>query len=162
MKRLIQPATALALMVALGGSAMAAGKSEPQPGLSSVKLEITVAVSHKDFSDEVKFFVQDGQQANYVDGQKQAVAVGGGKDKDVQYKASGLIINVLPVVSGSDKSMVDVQLQLEVSRPLQPGGGSDLSTWQFQTTLRLPLGKKTVVVEKPWHAEITVSTVPTE
>ncbi|MBI2070048.1 MAG: hypothetical protein HYT79_05540 [Elusimicrobia bacterium] len=116
--------------------------------------QIEIEAKYKDLEGSVNFAATEGTSASHLSGgEKQLVS---GNDKKAGYKKWGFLANVLPVANPKNDQEMLLQLQLELSGPCKSSGVVNIETWQLQTTVKLILGRKTVIAQTPALVEVTV------
>jgi hypothetical protein len=133
-----------------------------EPPQDDVNLSVEVSARYLDLEGKTRFVAGNATQVNYVTGGDKAFLFKSAKAEGVEFKKTGFIVNVLPVVDPNDGKKVSMQVQVELSGPskgVQTAGGlvPDVVTWQWQSGFTLPLGKKTVLVDGPAYLEMTVA-----
>lgn len=124
-------------------------------------LRVDVSAKYLSLEGTAKFIVGNATQANFVTGGDKAHLIKNTQGEGVEFKKTGFIVNILPVVNPNDPKEVSVQLQVELSGPtagikVAQNEVPDLSTWQYQSSFTLVRGKRTLLVEEPARLEISV------
>ena len=163
--------------VCQGAEPAAAKKADARPGKrpavaaaaasDAVNLRVDVSAKYLSLEGTARFLVGNGTQSNFITGGDQAHLIKNSQGEGVEFKKTGFLVNVLPVLNPDNDRAVSVQIQVELSGPT-PGikvGENEVphvSTWQWQSSVSLVRGKKTVLVEAPARFEMTVDYAPTE
>ena len=139
----------------LGGKRSPAKKARKR-AVAKKNYQVDVAVIYGELEGSATFTVQDGAQANHVQGGDKHFRVGKGKHKGAEFKKWGFIVNVLPASIPGRPGYLSLQIQVELSGPIGKTEIKDVTTWQYQTTVTLAEGKTTVLTRRPARLEINV------
>ncbi|MBI4248210.1 MAG: hypothetical protein HY611_01815 [Elusimicrobia bacterium] len=74
-----------------------------------------------------------------------------------EFKKWGFIVNAIPVIDPSSPQKISVQLQIEISGPVEGKDGIDLDSWQFQSEFSVVKGKWKEIAAEPAKVSIRVS-----
>lgn len=125
-------------------------------------LRVVVEAEYEGMRHAADFLVVNANQSNFVQGGETAFSVDGPGGRGLEFKKWGFIANVLPVVDPNRTGRVNLQLQLELSGPVEGKHGVEVRTWQLQTTLYTLKGKPKAVARGKGRAVVTVTRVPDE
>lgn len=120
-------------------------------------LRLQVDGEYAGMKHSADFLIENANQCNHVQGGEKAFAVETKAGKGVEMKKWGFIVNALAVESPAKPGRVSIQLQVEISGPVQGKDGVDVQTWQLQTTLHVAKGKPKVVSRGAGKITITVT-----
>lgn len=120
-------------------------------------LRLQVEGEYDGMKHAADFLVENANQCNYVQGGEKAFAVETKAGKGLEFKKWGFIVNALPVEDPSRPGRVSVQLQIEISGPVQAKDGVEVRTWQLQTTIHVVKGQPKTVSRGSGRMVVTVS-----
>lgn len=120
-------------------------------------LRLQVEGEYAGMKHSADFLVENANQCNYVQGGEKAFVVQTNAGKGLEFKKWGFIVNALPVEDPSGSGRVSIQMQVEISGPVQAKDGVEVQTWQLQTTLHAVKGKPKTVSRGSGKVVITVS-----
>ena len=120
-------------------------------------LRIEIKGDYRGLEGEADFIVADGSQANYVTGGDRGFKVMTGPGETPEFKKWGFIVNATPVIDPSNPQKISIQLQIEISGPVEGKDGVNMDMWQFQSEFGVVKGKWKEIVAKPAKVAIRVS-----
>lgn len=120
-------------------------------------LRLQVEGEYAGIRHSADFLVENASQSNYVQGGEKAFTVETKAGKGLEFKKWGFIVNVLPVVDPNKNDRVNLQLQIEISGPVQGKDGVEVQTWQLQTTIHVVKGKPKTVARGSGKFVVTVT-----
>ena len=120
-------------------------------------LRVQVSGEYDGMAHAADFLVENANQSNYVQGGEKAFPVETKAGRSVEMKKWGFIVNVLPVEDPTRPGRVSLQLQIEISGPVQGKEGVEVRTWQLQTSLLVAKGKPKTVARGSGKMVVTVT-----
>lgn len=120
-------------------------------------LRLQVEAEYAGMKHSADFLIENANQCNHVQGGEKAFTVETKSGKGVEMKKWGFIVNALPAENPNKPGRVSIQLQVEISGPVQGKDGVDVQTWQLQTTLHLAKGKPKTIARGAGRITLTVT-----
>jgi hypothetical protein len=120
-------------------------------------LRLQVEGEYAGITHSADFLVENANQSNYVQGGERPFAFETKAGKGVEFKKWGFIVNALPVEDPAHPGRVSLQMQIEISGPVQTPDGIEVRTWQLQTTLHVVKGKPKTVSRGTGKVVVTVT-----
>ncbi|TPW20167.1 MAG: hypothetical protein FD126_1958 [Elusimicrobia bacterium] len=120
-------------------------------------LRVQVEGEYAGIKHSADFLVENANQSNYVQGGEKAFSVETKAGKGLEFKKWGFIVNVLPVVDPNKPERVNLQMQVEISGPVQGKEGVEVQTWQLQTSIHVTKGKPKTVARGSGKFVVTVT-----
>ena len=130
-----------------------------RPSAAMFRVAFTLKVGGLEYASS--FVVQDGSQANYIDGGEVSQEFDSGHGKTIDFKKRGVIVNCVPVENPNAKERVRAECQFEISGPVKSAtAAADVATLQLQTAFEVEKGKPLLVVDGPGkRIEVTITEI---
>lgn len=146
----------LALTLAAGAFAQAPPE-KMRKTTSGQDFLIEVRGEYKGQKFAVELILADGAAARAVSGGDTGFKVKTAAGEGVEFKKWGVIVNTLAHADVKDPMKINLQMQAEVSTPLQGEHAVDVATWQLETEFHVRKGKWKTVSSNPAKLEVRVS-----
>jgi hypothetical protein len=136
-------------------------KPDPASRPAAPQYRVSFAMKAGGLEYASSFVLQDGAQANYIDGGEISQEIDSGRMRSIEFKKRGVIVNCVAVENPNDKSRVHAECQFEISGPVKSATrASDLASFQFQTSFEVEKGKPLFVVDGPEkRVEVTITEI---
>jgi hypothetical protein len=130
-----------------------------RPFAAQFRVAFTLKIGGLDYASS--FVLQDGSQANYIDGGEVSYVFKGEKGESIEFKKRGVIVNCVAVENPNAKSRVRAECQFEISGPVKSATrAADVATFQLQTSFEAEKGKPLLVVDGPdKRVEVTITEI---
>lgn len=158
MRYLILPALLLAASASAAPLPGKLHKPDPASRPAAPQYRVSFVLKAGGLEYASSFVLQDGAQANYIDGGEVSQEFDSGRGKSIEFKKRGVIVNCVAVENPNDKSRVHAECQFEISGPVKSATrAADIATFQFQTAFEVEKGRTLFVVDGPEkRIEVTI------